>query len=364
MRNGNLLGLTLLIACGLLPACGGGDGPAWTETSKKGGEGPEAPAPDGGEAPDDDDTGERPAPRPRPAPDEGDEAPDGGQGLLRLERVWDEGLLLDVGDLAWAAPGEIQFRVEITDPTTGQPATGVGMPRFRENGEDLGSEALFEIRRTQDLHVVLVLDLSFSMREARAFEALRAAARGLVEKLPRDARVAVVGFASEHRLLVDFDEPNALLETLSSLDAPEGRAGRFTNLWGAIVFGANHLARSTQATASRALVVFTDGRDNVAEADFEEAADALADTRAAVYAVGLGADVDATSLKRLTGEGRFTGVQRAGALEAVFDDVATRLADRQTIRYVTPKQKGTHTLDVEFGDVNRAAGFTLKFTLP
>lgn len=343
-----------------LLACGDGDGPAWTQepadddVEEQPPPEPEAPeAPEPGPAPDEDE------PR-RPDPPRADPP---AAGDLVLDDIWSDGLEIEVEGLAWTGPGEMVFRVELIDPTTGQPAARVGEPRFREDGVDLGTEALYTASRTQDLHVTLVLDLSRSMREARAVEPLRAAARRLVETLPREARVSVVGFATDHTLMVDFDGGDDLLATLEALEPPQGRAGQFTNLWGAIAFAADHLTTVTDDGAARALVVFTDGRDNVAEASFEEAADALADARAAVYAVGLGADVDASALKRLTGEGRYTGVRSAGALESVFDDVATRLSDRLTIEYVTPKQRGAHTLDVEFGDPDRSAGFTVKFEL-
>jgi uncharacterized protein YegL len=326
-----------------------GDGPP---ASEPGGDAPPAPRQPPAEAPD------TPTPTDTPPPAPTDRAD------VRLDDVWGEGVEIDVEELRWAAEGELLFRVGLTDPATGEPvAADARHFRFAEDDVPLGAEALFDVQRAKDLRVVLVLDLSRSILEADALEPLRAAARTLVESLPREARVSIVGFATDHDLLVDFTADAAeVLDVIDRLRPADGTAGRFTNLWGAVRFAADHL--TTEREGSRAIVVFSDGRDNVAEADLSTALDVVDLVEATVYAVGLGADVDTDGLARLAGGDRVTMTSDPAALAEVFGDIGSRLGEWLTVTYVTPKRRGRHTLDVKIEVERGAAGFRASFSLP
>ncbi len=307
-----------------------------------------------------------PAERPPDSPslDPGGATGDQAPGELRLDDVWGEGVEIDVEALGWSPDQEIVFRVGVRDPATGEtlPVEAEDLS-FAEDGVPLGSEALFELDRAKDLRVMLVLDLSRSILDADALTPLRQAARTLVESLPREARVAVVGFATDHELLIDFTGDAAqVLQVIDRLQPTEGRAGRFTNLWGAVRFAAKRF--ETAGEGGRVLVVFTDGRDNVAEVDLATALDAVMGAQATVYAVGLGEDVDGAGLRRLAGDGRVSMTHEPTALTEVFRGIGDRIGESLTVRYVTPKQSGRHTLDVTIDLARGAAGFSTGFSLP
>ncbi|MEZ4463945.1 MAG: hypothetical protein R3F43_05330 [bacterium] len=176
------VGFALLAS--ILLACG--DGPDWTHDPgtlagpRPGGEAP----PDEGPVPVDrtpnpwmPDTPDREPGTPARAPDEG----------LELLTVWGEGLDVEVDSLSWGSSGEIKFRLGLTESDSGKPAAAVGADQFgfAEDGVKLGSEALYDVQRGKDLEVVLLLDLSQSIVEARALEAVKDGARTLFETLPR-----------------------------------------------------------------------------------------------------------------------------------------------------------------------------------
>ncbi|MSP71172.1 MAG: VWA domain-containing protein [Myxococcales bacterium] len=292
--------------------------------------------------------------------------PDLGEGgAIRVTRRWSEGLALEVGAPRFVARGEIELQLEVLDPRTGRPLDGFGAEhlRFSENGQDLGAETLFDIGRAQALEVVLVLDLSQSMAAAGAVDPLRRAAQTLVDALPAGARLGVVEFATEARTTqVLTTDTGELKNALEAATPPEDRAGRFTNLWGAVKQATTLFSETTEPPA-RVVFVFSDGRDNVAEIEFEAAKSAVVNAGAMVYAVGLGAELDADALTELAGTTRYTETTDPDALTSLFADVGARIGEVLTVRYTTPKAHGTHLLGVQVTEGSRAAGFDVEFTL-
>jgi len=286
------------------------------------------------------------------------------QGLV-LEHSWSNGLTLEVDDLRWANEGEIEFRIGFSESLTGQSVYGIDARHFRftEDGVDLGREVLFDVRREHDLRVVLVLDLSRSTQEAYALEPLKSGSRALVEALPRGAKVAIVRFATSFEAVTEFTADGAtLLESIDALAPADGRDGQFTNLWGALEYSAELFDESTDEGEERVVVVFTDGRDNVAEGDFATARSALSEAGAVVYGVGLGEEVDAIALTELSGAARYSATAEPTALTQIFADIGARIGELLRVTYVTPKVDGTHTLSVTVERDDRAGGFDLLFT--
>jgi len=357
MRRHGLLWIAIvgLVACG--------DGPAWLQNPEE----TTAPRPGGDEDPGPLPVDRTPNPwrpdQPDPEPGTPVPAPDEGLELLGL---WSEGIDVAVDQLAWGARGEIRFRLGLTESESGKPSPAISADQFAfaEDGVKLGSEALFEVQRGKNLEVVLLLDLSYSIVEADALEAVKDGARALFATLPREARVAVVGFSTEYELLTNFTDDSRTVNAIIDALAPdEGRAGRFTNLWGAVDF-ASQLFASSADDAGRVLVIFTDGRDNVAEQTLPDVMDAVSLAGVRAFAIGLGGDFDAEGLTRLVGPGNVSSTRDPEGLESLFRDIATLIGERVTVTYTTPKSSGTHTLSVLINYGNRAGGFDLSFTLP
>jgi hypothetical protein len=291
------------------------------------------------------------------------------QGLEVVD-VWGEGLDLEISGLRWGEAGEIELLLGAVDPEARRPVEGLDGRSFRfaEDGRDLGSEVLFDVSKEQNLRVALVLDLSRSMVDAEAVEPLQTAARGLLDALPNGTRVGLVQFATEFDLVRDFTSDLSLVAAdIEGLAPAPDRAGRFTNLWGALGYAGTLFEDATDAVEGegRVVVAFTDGRDNVAASDADTARAALAEVGALVYAVGLGTELDRDELAGLTGETRFAETTEPRALGPIFDDIGRRLGQLMRLRYVTPKAHGAHTLSVtlEAPEGRRRGGFTVAFDL-
>jgi len=358
-----MLRIGLIFIAVALAACG--DGPDWlgavdeTATPRPGGEGGA-----GGSGPLPIDREPNPWTPDSPDPEPGTPVPAPDEGLTLLTR-WSDGVDVDVDQLVWAGPGEIRFRLGLKESESGKPAPAISAEHFAfaEDGVKLGPEALFEVQRGKDLEVVLLLDLSYSIIEADALEAVKDGARALFETLPREARVAVVGFSTEYELLTNFtDDSRTINAIIDDLAPEEGRAGRFTNLWGAIDFS-TELFGSSEADTGRVLVIFTDGRDNVAESALPTVMDTVSLAGVRAFAIGLG-DFDRDGLGRLVGPSNLTSTNDPSALATLFRDIATLIGERLTVTYTTPKASGTHTLAVTIAYGNRSGGFELSFTLP
>ena len=355
-------------ACLTLAACSDGDGPAWADDQSHDSD---SAAPETGDSQDSTsarndsaidqvDSGDSQSSENQE--DSGVNFSPARDRSLKIDKVWGQGLEIEVDDYGWNGD-DMCFRLSLIDPETHESAEGIDQHSFSfaENGSPLGSEALYSVEHAKDLRVVLVLDLSQSVREAGALEPLRTAVSALYDSLPRAAHVAIVGFASEHQLLVPFTtDSSKITSAIENLTPPEARAGQFTNLWGAVVEAAKLFDDAEDG--ARRLIVFTDGRDNVAEKNLTEAAEALIQSRVTPYAIGLG-DIDASALRSLTGESRFSETSDPNKLEPLFTDVAARLAEQWTLTYTTPKRQGTHTLDITASRNQEQAGFKVIFTV-
>ena len=120
---------------------------------------------------------------------------------------------------------------------------------------------VYEARVSQasgPIAIILVLDASGSM--ARAARAMQEAAVNLVRSGPRDARYAVLRFNDQIDLLTDFtNDENRIINAIGQV-TPRDRAG--TCLFDATLRGIELLAANAP-TGRRAVVVFTDGVDEV-----------------------------------------------------------------------------------------------------
>ena len=299
------------------------------------------------------DRGEAPDPDPPPQ----------AEKALGLDRIWPDGLPLMVDELAWSGEGEFSFLLSLSEPVEGVRLSTLGRGAFEffEDGVPMGREVWFDLDHQADLRVALVLDLSRSMLEDDAVVELQAAVRQLLQTLPWGAEVAVIQFASDYTLVQDFTtDAGALAQAVDNLKVPEGRAGQFTNLWGAVELAAEILEGGDE-DQGRAMVIFSDGLDNVAESDEGAARAALSRARAVTYAVGLGDELSPEQLVALSGDARFAAAEAPSDLRALFTDIATRLGEIVKINYVTPKTTGTHTLSVKINTGAEIGGVDIIF---
>jgi len=192
------------------------------------------------------------------------------------------------------------------------------------------------------LAIALVMDTSGSMR--RAMETAKEAARSFVTALRPTDPLALVRFSD--KVVFEHELSERRQTTLDAIDRLEANGGT-------ALFDALHDALSflKQRQGRRAIVLLSDGRDEnnpgTAPGSVHTVADALAlvrETDTAVYAIGLGANVDRPALEQLAlrSGGAATFPADASELPAEFARVLGELRRRYVIGYTStnPKRDG------------------------
>ena len=200
------------------------------------------------------------------------------------------------------------------------------------------------------VNVVLVIDVSGSMAGG-ALESAKSAAIRFVDRLPAEARVAVVAFGEAANqsspLQTDREQTKAALANLQI-------AGNETVLWDGLDLAAKILA---QAPSERPyVVILADGEDTTSTVNQDGAVRALAEVDAGLYAIALfSPNADHVALEKTVGlvGGSFaTAANSQDSLSTVYSETAGRLANRYLIRYPSTAGTGRRVeLAVKLGDV-------------
>jgi Mg-chelatase subunit ChlD/DNA-binding beta-propeller fold protein YncE len=183
------------------------------------------------------------------------------------------------------------------------------------------------------LDVVLAVDRSGSM-EGPKIEAARSVGADFAAELDfRKARAATVLFASQAELTqVLTDDAAAVIRGVS-----RARAGGGTNIADALLVAGEELAGPrAQPDGRQAVVLLTDGKPDGGLDPRGRALSQAADLRAAgvaVYAIGLGADVDSGLLTELAGDpSRYFRAPSAAELSGIYRLIARRLLADKLLR--------------------------------
>jgi len=178
------------------------------------------------------------------------------------------------------ASGDLgRLEVKIHTPRMNQTLTGSEVSVHVDGAASIGSGV------TQ-LDVFFVLDTSRSLDASDPYEDRLKGAEGLIDSLPSwaDIQVGVVGFDREAELVLPLtSDRKAVVDAFRGLD----RLG-FTNIAGGIRTALAGFDAATRPDASRAILLFTDGRS-----DAVAAREAMTEARAqgvAIHSLMLGSD--------------------------------------------------------------------------
>lgn len=295
-----------------------------------------------------------------------------------------------------AAPACSGLRVETLSDVAVPPANVAALVRVTGcDGEPLSrslSESQFEILENGSLRsafearrivtplaratkqrTLVVVDLSGSIilggHKDSMIEGVRELSRAL---LTEDHEIAVYGFDGRPDLvpLGFFTTDAEVFEQTLQKIADAALVDESTNLNGAVI---NAVALLDQAVkeidkgdvvAQGNLVLFTDGRDLAARVSLRRALDAVRGSSHEVFTIGMGAEVDSTTLGDLGRSGAFFVDDTDGIVRA-FKDVSARLealARRDYfVSYCTPARAGGHQVTIRAADGNRRGETTLAF---
>jgi tight adherence protein B len=227
--------------------------------------------------------------------------------------------------------------VSVTPPGADEATLPKGAFTVTEDGEEV--EATIGRVSGEELEVVLVIDTSGSMK-GTPMAAAKAAAGAFINRMPPQARIAVVGFGPTAVVASGLGLDRAVSHLAVNSLQPNGE----TALFDAVALAADQFS---PAAGRRSIVVLSDGADTASVARPEAVQAKVAAAHARVDAAVLQSpESDANVLASMAAAGGGQAVEVAGpeALDAVYDDVATRLVSTYQLTW---QSRGTGATEVE-----------------
>ena len=242
---------------------------------------------------------------------------------LRSEAVVTKALRIDYRETA-----RVILLGAVVKTRSNRPITGLTQDQFRvfENGKQLEIETFYKERLPLDL--VFLLDTSSSLRDGGIDEVKYAATTFLNGLDPTD-RVALYEFKGEPRKLMGFTTDRKRMRDLIAQLKPLGE----TALFDAALAGLAEL--KDRRRGRKALVLFTDGRDNIYESRekatlLRRAITTAQNNEVTMFTIGLGDKVHKAALERIAEEtgGRFHFADRPNRLGAIFGEIILDLKNQ------------------------------------
>jgi hypothetical protein len=205
-------------------------------------------------------------------------------------------------------------------------------------------------------YTLLLVDMSASVSASDQMHDIAAAAIQFVGQVGKEQRVAVYAFDGSKNLYEISAFTPTEQQTAQGLNSLETFQSRdpSTNLNGAVVQAIGELDKALHATdvplRFGTLVVFTDGTDRANRVPLQEMIDAVEATPHAVYAIGVGNEIDDSTLSRV-GKRGYIRVEDSSASAAAFNEIGDRIV-RFTQRYYllsycSPARAGKHKVTIE-----------------
>jgi VWFA-related protein len=268
------------------------------------------------------------------------------------------GLLLIL--LAWPAfaqepqpvfrAGTALVRVDVQAVEGGKTVEGLAAGDFMVLDEGVEQPVEYFGRETEALSLVLLLDVSGSMR--RHLNDMAATARAALRALRDQDRVAIMIFAREAAVREDFSGDHERTARLLADMVRDERVGSATELNRAVVAAAAHVREKAVGAGRRGILIVTDNRGLNFQAPDEEAVGALWGADAVLNAIVAGGgsrpkpdppgaqlnpDFTPFNVFRLTEEtgGETLRAERAGA---AFREILERMRTRYSLHYRLPEQ--------------------------
>lgn len=184
----------------------------------------------------------------------------------------------------------------------------------------------FEKVTNLPIHTAIALDISASM-DKNLDEARQAALKFFEQTVQPKDRAAFISFNDRPALAVKFtNDVKALAGGLAGLKAERGTA-----LWDSIVFSLYYF---NGIKGQRALLLFSDGKDEGSRFTFEDALEYARRAGVTIYVIGLG-DVEKKRLTKIAEEtgGRSFYVEGTETLEGIYASIEKELRSQYLIAY-------------------------------
>ena len=196
---------------------------------------------------------------------------------------------------------------------------------------------------------VIAVDVSGSIKPDD-IERVKEALRTLINSKLDFQEIAIITFAGEPELLINFTRDKSLL--LKAVDEIERVPLGATSLYEAIIMGMRMWKDkfSIDGVTMGMMIVLTDGKDT-SGAEEEEALKARGNKK--LYTIGVGSGVDEKVLRELSNEG-YLPIESYKKVVDAFKKVEAYIKDYvssfYSLSYFTPRREGTHTVKLIVGD--------------
>jgi len=249
-------------------------------------------------------------------------------------------------------------RVEVLVTRKGEPVRGLTADDFEMRDDGRVQELQPVLEEESPVDAALVLDMSGSVRGPK-LDALKEAARAFLDGLRDGEQAAVLAFREEVHLLQPFTPELALARRALDEASPRGSTALCDAVYAAL--------RLREAGPRRtAVLVFSDGLDNISWLTREEVVKAASRSDAIVYGVAARqrGDQKESFLRDVCREtgGRLFEIEGERDLRARFLDVLADIRSRYVLSFSPgPGPPGWHPLEVRLkrakGDVLARPGY-------
>jgi len=284
------------------------------------------------------------------------------------------GLRLGLIDASARRPSNlaIYFTVDNNDD---QPVPSLTAQSFRiyEDGQPISvhesKQTILNPEVAAAHHTLLLIDMSGSVTGSGDVSVIQEAARAFGERIQKYQKVGIYAFDGDTQI-----HPIAPFTTGGALANGAGRLGSFksrdpsTNLNGAVLEGLKVLRRQMSSSAAPltfgTLVVFTDGTDRAHRVTREQLERELYETDLEVMVIGVGAEIDEGSLRRIGKNGTILTKDRS-QITAYFHAAAARVEASSKhyylLGYCSPSRAGKHELRIETTHQGQSGSLTYEF---
>lgn len=252
----------------------------------------------------------------------------------------------------------------------GNPVPNLSLGDFTAAEDSLPVELADVSAVTSPINLILAIDVSQSMSGGGKLGAVVEAATRFVDSLKAEDQVALISFSGEIQRKAELTSNHQLVaDQLGQLQPEPGG----TCLYDA----AREAVELASAVAGRrAILLLTDGRDEVQQADtvspcstaiFEDVANLATDTiRVPIYTVTVGTDADTQSMARLAQQTGGLSAQIANSVEIgpYFELLAQQLSSQYELSYRSVAAPGPHTLYIAATVEGVKLDNTRSFVLP
>jgi tight adherence protein B len=224
-------------------------------------------------------------------------------------------------------------------------APDLGSFALRENGILVPKFDVVPLAQANtQVGVVLVIDVSGSMRDNGKLDAARQAANQFIDQKPANEQVAIVAFNNLARVAANFTNNAALLKPVIDGLTATGE----TALWDGVRLASGLF--SDRPDLQPNILLLSDGKDTVSQSNGDQARAAVQSSKAPVYAVGLkgGADFDAAALQSLASAsgGQYVEATSGAALAGLYARAQQALQNQYEVSYTSTATTGVVDLSL------------------